>query len=80
MQRMIKEGVREVNKPYTRLLEEISKREIKHKAIQKELGIAKCTLSVKLHGSRNANFSLEQAIAIQQKFFPDVPIEELFKR
>lgn len=69
-----------MDKPYARLLEEISKREIKHKAIQKELGIAKCTLSVKLHGKRNASFSLEQAIAIQQKFFPDVPIEELFKR
>lgn len=80
MQQVIKEGVREVNKPYTRLLEEISKREIKHKAIQKELGITKCTLSVKLHGKRNASFTLEQAIAIQQKFFPDVTIEELFKR
>lgn len=42
--------------------------------------MTKCTLSVKLHGRRNASFSLEQAIAIQQKFFPDVPIEELFKR
>lgn len=69
-----------MDKPYARLLEEISKREIKRKAIRKELGITKCTLSVKLHGRRNASFSLEQAIAIQQKFFPDVPIEELFKR
>ena len=80
MQQATKEGVRKVDKPYTRLLEEISKREIKHKAIQKELGITKCTLSVKLHGKRNASFTLEQAIAIQQKFFHDVTIEELFKR
>ena len=72
--------MRKVDKPYTHLLAEISKREIKHKAIQKELGITKCTLSVKLHGKRNANFTLEQAITIQQKFFPDVPIEKLFKR
>ena len=54
-----------MDKPYARLLEEISKREIKHKAIRKELGITKCTLSVKLHGRRNASFSLEQEIAIQ---------------
>lgn len=30
-----------MDKPYARLLEEISKREIKHKAIRKELGITK---------------------------------------
>lgn len=69
-----------MDKAYTRLLEEISKREIKHKAIQKELGITKCTLSVKLHGKRNASFTLEQAVVIKKKFFPDIPIEELFKR
>jgi len=69
-----------LDKAYTRLLEEISKREIKHKAIQKELGITKCTLSVKLHGKRNASFTLEQAVVIKKKFFPDIPIEELFKR
>lgn len=69
-----------MDKAYTRLLEEIGKREIKHKAIQKELGIKKCTLSVKMHGKRNASFTLEQAIIIKKKFFPDIPIEELFKR
>lgn len=69
-----------VDKEYTRLLSEIDKREIKHKAIQKALGIKASTLSVKMHGRRNANFSLEQAITIHEKFFPDIPIEELFKR
>lgn len=69
-----------MGKEYIRLLEEIEKREIKHKAIAKMLGIDKCTLSVKLHGQRNNNFTLEQAIMVHKKFFPDVPIEELFKR
>lgn len=69
-----------MDKPYTRLLEEISRREIKHKAIQNALGLKKCTLSVKLHGKRNSAFSLEQAIIIHNEFFPDIPIEVLFKR
>lgn len=69
-----------IERPYTRLLNEIGAREIKHKAIQKALGISKCSLSVKLHGKRNANFTLAQAIIIHEKFFPDIPIEELFKK
>lgn len=69
-----------MEKGYTRLIEEIKKRDIKCKAIQKALGLCKSSFSVKLHGKRNSSFSLEQAIIIQQSFFPDVPIEELFKK
>lgn len=69
-----------MEREYTRLIEEISKRDIKCKAIQKALGLCKSAFSVKLHGKRNSSFTLEQAITIQQRFFPDVPIEELFKR
>ena len=63
---------------YINLLSEIGKREIKHKAIQKELGISKAMLSRKLHGKNN--FSLDEAFVIKERFFPDMSIETLFKR
>lgn len=69
-----------MSEEYFGLLNEIKKREIKHKAIQQELKISKAMFSRKIHGSRNARFSVDEAIRIQAKFFPDLHVEELFKR
>jgi hypothetical protein len=65
---------------YTRLIEEIKSRGIKCKDIQELLNINKQALSCKLHGRRNARFSVEQAIAVKEMFFPDMTVEELFKK
>lgn len=66
--------------PYSFLLTVIKERNIKHKTIQNELGISKTMFSRKINGSRNGKFTLEEAIKIKEKFFPDVPIEVLFKK
>ena len=41
-----------MDREYSRLLSEIEKRDIKHKAIQKALGLEASTLSVKMHGQK----------------------------
>ena len=72
-------GVRRINTcKYSFILNEITKRNIKHKAIQQHLGISKSMLSRKLHG--RSKVSVDEAIEIQKHFFPDVPIEILFSR
>ena len=72
--------MREIVNEYVRLNEEIRRRRIKCKDIQELLGINKQALSCKLHGRRNARFSVEQAIAVKEVFFPDLTVEELFKK
>lgn len=67
-------------KEYERLLIEINCNGIKHKDIQEELNISKAMFSRKVHGSQNAKFSVDEAIKIQQKFFPTIHVEDLFKR
>lgn len=67
-------------KEYVNLLKEIKHCGVKHKDIQEELNISKTMLSRKIHGSRNGKFSVDEAIKIQQRFFPDKYIENLFKR
>jgi hypothetical protein len=37
-------------------------------------------LAFKLSGRRNARFTVEQAIQIKERFFPDMSVEELFKK
>ena len=65
---------------YTRLLGEMKARGVKVKQIQELLGVNRQALSFKLHGKRNARFTVEQAICIKEKFFSDIPVEELFSR
>ena len=68
------------NLGYPRLLREIGKRNIRQSELQQALNINRQALSMKLHGKRNAKFSVEQAITVKKQFFPDIPIEELFER
>ena len=65
---------------YTRLLNEMKARGIKNKDIQELLDINRQALSFKLHGRRNARFTVEQAMLIKEKFFPDISVEELFSK
>lgn len=65
---------------YTRLLAEMKTHGVKAKDLSELLGINRQALSFKLHGKRNARFSVEQAICIKEKFFSDIPIEILFSR
>ena len=50
---------------------------IKKKDIANAIGITPRALSLKLTGK--VKFSLDEALAIKQKFFPTVPIEKLFE-
>lgn len=50
---------------------------IKKSEIAACLSIQPRTLTFKLNGRHS--FSLEEAIKIKQTWFPDIPIEELFK-
>ncbi len=69
-----------INKEYKRLISELKASGISHASVQRELGISRDTLNKKIYGKRNCSFTLEQAITIKSKFFPEIPIEELFKR
>lgn len=65
---------------YGNLLFEMEKRKVSRTDLENTLGIKRVALSRKLHCQRGARFSLEQALIIHEKFFPDIPVEELFKR
>lgn len=66
------------NQDYAVILTLIKQRNIKHKAIQEYLGISKTMLSRKLHGKSAIN--VDEAIRIHNTFFPDISVEELFKK
>lgn len=63
---------------YSVLDGKIKERGIKRTAISSALGISARTLFDKINGS--SEFTWSQVCAIQCKFFPDIPKEELFKR
>ena len=65
---------------YPYLVAEIKKRDIKIKDIAAHLGINRQALHFKMSGNRNGKFSVEQAIQVKQAFFPDMTVEELFKK
>lgn len=69
-----------LKREYSRLLQEMKDKGVKHRDLETAIGIKRVALSRKLHCQIGARFSLEQAITIHEKLFPDVPIEVLFKR
>lgn len=56
---------------------EIAKRGIKKKDIANRAGIEISTFYYKLNGTRP--FTLDQALSIWETWFPDIPVNELFK-
>lgn len=61
---------------YPTLEAQIAERGIKKNDIAEALNITPRGLSHKLVGK--VKFALDEAIVIKQKFFPDIPIEQLF--
>lgn len=63
---------------YSNLIGEIAKRKIKKHVIARELNIHTNSFRNKLYGK--TLFSVDEAIQIQEKFFPDLEIKYLFGR
>nr|DAI29105.1 MAG TPA: transcriptional regulator [Caudoviricetes sp.] len=63
---------------YPTLEAAIKRKGIKKKAIAKVLGVDEATIWHKTRGGRS--FTVEQALLIQKTWFPEVPIDVLFKR
>lgn len=62
---------------YPVLESEIILRKISKKDIYSLLGLQANTFTLKLNG--NLRFSLDEAIRIQETFFPDISVNELFR-
>ena len=62
---------------YPVLESEIILRKISKKDIYSLLGLQANTFTLKLNG--NLRFSLDEAIRIQETFFPDISVNELFQ-
>lgn len=63
-------------KPYSTLRAEIARKGIRQKDIADYLGIWNSSFCTKLSGKHC--FSLQEAVAVQKKFFPEIPVEVLF--
>lgn len=63
---------------YCFLEEYAHRRGVKKKDIAQLLGVSPKTIWNKLRGAND--FTLGEAIKIKNRFFPDMPIEEIFKR
>lgn len=63
---------------YPVLVGEIAKRGIKKNVIAQCIGASPRSLRNKLAGE--SEFTLPQAISIRNRFFPDMSVEDLFKR
>ena len=62
---------------YPVLESEIILRKISKKDIYSLLGLQANTFTLKLNG--NLRFSLDEAIRIQETFFPDISVNQLFR-
>lgn len=63
---------------YKFLVGEMAKEKVTIEAISKLLGIHRNSVANKLNGS--TAFTIEETIQIQETFFPDCNLKELFKR
>ena len=61
---------------YPNLIGEIAKREIKKKTVAESIGVCYKAFNNKMKGK--TPFTWPEVKAIQQKFFPDIPTDELF--
>lgn len=62
---------------YPVLESEIILRNITKKEMREFLGVEQSTFVTKLNGTRR--FSLDEAIRLQEEFFPDTSVNELFR-
>lgn len=68
---------------YERLVKEMKQKKLKHRDIAELLGVSVYSVGRKLAGTAGnghaLHFSLEQACAIQERYFPEISVNELFK-
>lgn len=69
--------MKKINIAYPELVSAIAKDRIRKTTIAKEIGISPRTLYSKLVGE--SDFTWLEALRIQKRFFPDIPIDKLFK-
>ena len=62
---------------YPALIGEMAKRDITIEEMSRYLDLHRNTISYKL---KSGSFSIEEASAIQKKYFPDIPLKKLFKK
>lgn len=62
---------------YPVLESEIILRNITKKKMREFLGVEQSTFVTKLNGTRR--FSLDEVIRLQEEFFPDISVNELFR-
>ena len=62
---------------YPVLESEIILRNTTKKKMREFLGVEQSTFVTKLNGTRR--FSLDEAIRLQEEFFPDISVNELFR-
>lgn len=62
---------------YPVLVGEMAKKKVTGESISKLLGIHRNSVYNKLHGE--SSFTIEEALSIQNKFFPDWDINNLFQ-
>lgn len=68
----------EVNKlAYRNLKAEMGRKDVTIEAISKELGVHRNSVSNKINGT--SSFSIEEAMRIKKKFFPDLEYCYLFQ-
>lgn len=63
---------------YSNLIGEIAKAHINYVDIAAMLGITRDTLRYKLQGK--STFTIDEAFAIKNKYFPAFTVDELFRR
>lgn len=62
---------------YSFLIGEMAIRKVTKEALAQSLGLHRNAISYKL---QKGSFSIEEAVKVQEKFFPDVPLSKLFQR
>lgn len=63
---------------YLTLKGELAKKNISNETLSKLLKLHRNTVSKKINGS--SSFTIEEALAIQSAYFPEMDIRELFKK
>lgn len=62
---------------YPFLVGELAKQSITKEALSKTLGLHRNAIAYKL---KKGSFSIEEATEIQKKYFPEISLNELFKK
>ena len=70
-------GKEMISLSYLFLIGEMAKRSITKEALAKSLNLHRNAIAYKL---KIGSFSIEEAAKVQEKFFPDIPLNKLFQK